>query len=99
MIEIVLRIVFALFIYIGNLTNFLSAVTISVALTLAEVIEAPDEIQVLDIDPETLRVCHYRLRDLPDPTPTPPPIEVPAAEPRAAAKPSELAPPRHCYIL
>ena len=96
MLSVVLRFALALFIYIGNITNFLSAVIIRAALSLAEVIEHPEEIQILDVDPETLRARHYRLRILPDPAPTPPPIEVPAAE---AAEPSEPAPPRHQYAL
>ena len=99
MLSVVLRFALALFIYIGNITNFLSAVIIRVALSLAEVIEHPEEIQILDVDPETLRARHYRLRVLPDPAPTPPPVEVPAAEPREAAEPSEPAPPRHQYAL
>ena len=96
MLSVVLRFALALFIYIGNITNFLSAVIIRVALSLAEVIEHPEEIQILDVDPETLRACHYRLRILPDPAPTPPPVEVPAAE---AAEPGKPAPPRHLYAL
>ena len=96
MLSVVLRFVLALFIYIGNITNFLSAVLIRAALSLAEVIEHPEEIQILDVDPETLRARHYRLRVLPDPAPTPPPVEVPAAE---AAEPSEPAPPRHSHAL
>ena len=99
MLSVVLRFVLALFIYIGNITNFLSVVIIRAALSLAEVIEHPEEIQILDVDPETLRARHYRLRILPDPTPTPPPVEVPAADPRETAEPSEPAPPRHQYAL
>jgi hypothetical protein len=92
MIAVLLRIALAILIYIGNITNFLSAVLIHTALTLVEAIESPDEVQVLDVNPETLRACHYRLRVLPDPNPSPPPIEVPAADPRNTAEPSEIAP-------
>ena len=99
MLAIVLRFALALFLYIGNITNFLSAVIIRAALSLAEVIEHPEEIQILDVDPETLRARHYRLRVLPDPALTPPPVEVPPADPREAAEPSEPAPPRHQYAL
>ena len=100
MLAIVLCFALALFIYIGNITNFLSAVLIRAALSLAEVIEHPEEIQILDVDPETLRARHYRLRVLPDPAPPSPPVEVPpAADPREAAEPSEPAPARHHYAL
>ena len=99
MLAVVLRFALAFFIYVGNITNFLSAVIIQAALSLAEVIEHPEEIQILDVDPETLRARHYRLRVLPDPAPTPPPVEVPTTEQREAAEPSEPAPPRHQYAL
>jgi hypothetical protein len=43
MIAVFLRIALAILIYIGNITNFVSAVLIRAALTLAEAIESPDE--------------------------------------------------------
>jgi hypothetical protein len=68
MIAVLLRIALAILIYVGNITNFVSAVLIRAALTLAEAIESPDEVQILDVNPETLRARRYRLRVLPDPT-------------------------------